>query len=114
MRISDWSSDVCSSDLIAFSRAAGGARVLYVTLLSESHERLFQALATRAFFDRSKLGDEIVYITVFKALRDEGQGECGRAWCGERVGQYVSHSEVAAALHKTQKQRDREHSGTKN
>src|SRR3546814_9386707 len=74
MRISDWSSDVCSSDLIAFSRAAGGARVLYVTLLSESHERLFQALATLDFFDRSKLGDEIVYISVFQALRDEGLG----------------------------------------
>src|SRR3546814_237223 len=62
------------SNQIAFSRAAGGARVLYVTLLSESHERLFQALATLDFFDRSKLGDEIVYISVFQALRDEGLG----------------------------------------
>src|SRR3546814_7638357 len=54
------------SNQIAFSRAAEGARVLYVTLLSESHERLFQALATLDFFDRSKLGDEIVYIRVFQ------------------------------------------------
>src|SRR3546814_583278 len=62
------------SNQIAFSRAAGGARVLYVTLLSESHERLFQALATLDFFDRSKLGDEIVYIFVFQPLRQEGLG----------------------------------------
>src|SRR3546814_20538256 len=62
------------SNQIAFSRAAGGARVLYVTLLSESHERLFQALAPLDFFDRSPLGDEIVYISVFQALRDAGLG----------------------------------------
>ncbi|WP_323810765.1 ATPase domain-containing protein [Sphingobium baderi] len=60
------------SNQIAFSHVAGGGRALYVTLLSESHERLFQALEPLAFFDRSRLGTEITYISVFQTLRDEG------------------------------------------
>jgi circadian clock protein KaiC len=46
--------------------------VLYVTLLAESHERLFQALDVLDFFDRSKLGNDITYVSVFQTLRDEG------------------------------------------
>jgi circadian clock protein KaiC len=57
---------------IAFSALGEGRRVLYVTLLAESHERLFQALGTLEFFDKSKLGSEIIYISVFQTLRDEG------------------------------------------
>jgi circadian clock protein KaiC len=60
------------SNQIAFAHAARGARVLYVTLLAESHERLFQAMSTLDFFDRDKLGREIVYLSVFHALREEG------------------------------------------
>jgi len=40
------------SNQIAFAHIAGGGRVLYVTLLSESHERLFQTMDPLAFFDR--------------------------------------------------------------
>lgn len=60
------------SNQIAFTHVAGGGRVLYVTLLSESHERLFQALDGLTFFDRSRLGSEITYVSVFQTLRDEG------------------------------------------
>lgn len=62
------------SNQIAFARAAAGCNVLYVTLLSESHERLFQALSVLDFFDADKLGQEIIYISVFQTLRDEGLG----------------------------------------
>lgn len=62
------------SNQIAFSRAAAGARVLYVTLLAESHERLFQAMSTLDFFDEERLGQEIIYVSVFHALREEGLG----------------------------------------
>jgi len=62
------------SNQVAFSRAAAGGNVLYVTLLSESHERLFQALSTLDFFDPQKLGQEIIYVSVFQTLRDEGLG----------------------------------------
>jgi circadian clock protein KaiC len=62
------------SNQIAFAHAAGGGNVLYVTLLSETHERLFQALSTLDFFDAEKLGQEIIYVSVFQTLRDEGLG----------------------------------------
>jgi len=57
---------------IAFARASAGARVLYVTLLAESHERLFQSMSTLDFFDDQKLGREIIYVSVFHTLREEG------------------------------------------
>lgn len=63
------------SNQIAFNHIAQGGRVLYVTLLSESHEHLFQALDSIKFFDRSRLGREIIYVSVFQTLRDQGLGE---------------------------------------
>lgn len=60
------------SNQIAFAHSADGAKVLYVTLLAETHERLFQALSTLDFYDGSKVGQDIVYLSVFQSLRDEG------------------------------------------
>ncbi|MFD1912988.1 ATPase domain-containing protein [Halodurantibacterium flavum] len=60
------------SNQIAFHRAAQGGRVLYVTLLSESHDRLFQALGTLDFFDPQRIGNEIIYLSVFQTLRESG------------------------------------------
>ena len=60
------------SNQIAFASVADGRKVLYVTLLAETHERLFQALGTLDFFDRSQLGVNVSYVSVFQTLRDEG------------------------------------------
>lgn len=60
------------SNQIAFAQAAAGRRVLYVTLLAETHDRLFQSLSTLTFFDKQVLGDSIRYVSVFQSLRDEG------------------------------------------
>ena len=60
------------SNQIAFSQASKGNRVLYVTLLAETHDRLFQSLSTLSFFDKAILGDAIRYVSVFQSLRDEG------------------------------------------
>lgn len=57
---------------IAFSNIAAGRKVLYITLLAETHDRLFQSLSTLDFFDRSRLGNEIFYMSVFQTLREEG------------------------------------------
>jgi circadian clock protein KaiC len=57
---------------IAFARVNGGCKVLYVTLLAETHARLFQSLSTLHFFDKTRLGKGIAYISVFQTLRDEG------------------------------------------
>jgi circadian clock protein KaiC len=60
------------SNQVAFANVSKGGKVLYVTLLSETHDRLFQALGTLDFFDRSQLGVNISYVSVFQTLRDEG------------------------------------------
>ncbi|MHB1304666.1 MAG: RAD55 family ATPase [Acidiphilium sp.] len=60
------------SNQIAFGQIAAGRRILYVTLLAETHDRLFQSLATLSFFDIAQLGDNIKYVSVFQPLRDEG------------------------------------------
>ncbi len=60
------------SNQISFGHARSGHRVLYVTLLAETHDRLFQSLSTLDFFDKAVLGDAIRYVSVFQSLRDEG------------------------------------------
>src|SRR3546814_21030301 len=97
MRISDWSSDVCSSDLLVDkdNRRGDGARAL------EQPRDLLLALAIPfrqevRRFDRDEIG-------VGLARRGLGQQEIGRASCGERVCQYVSISVVAGALKKIKK-----------
>ena len=58
------------SNQFAFNHAKAGGRVLFVTLLAESHERLFQALSTLDFFDAVRLGTAISYVSVFQTLRE--------------------------------------------
>ncbi len=57
---------------MAFASVTNGRKVLYVTLLAETHDRLFQALGTLDFFDRACLGTSISYISVFQTLKEEG------------------------------------------
>lgn len=57
---------------IAFSAVADGRKVLYITLLAETHDRLFQSLDTLDFFDRTQLGVTVSYVSVFQTLRDKG------------------------------------------
>src|SRR3546814_20074875 len=76
MRISDWSSDVCSSDLPyragAAAPLAGG-----IVFVDPRHE----AAGARAILPR-----------------EDGRAELGRASCRARVCQYVSISVVAVSL----------------
>lgn len=57
---------------VAFANVRAGRKVLYITLLAETHDRLFQVLGTLDFFDRSQLGITISYVSVFQTLRDNG------------------------------------------
>jgi circadian clock protein KaiC len=59
---------------IAFATAAAGKKVLYITLLAETHDRLFQSLSTLAFFHKDRLGNEVAYLSVFQTLNQEGLG----------------------------------------
>jgi circadian clock protein KaiC len=60
------------SNQIAFAHAASGGRVLYITLLAETHDRLFQSLGTLDYFDKERLGNGISYVSVFQTLRSDG------------------------------------------
>jgi circadian clock protein KaiC len=60
---------------VAFNHARNGGRVLFATLLSESHERLFQFLSTLSFFDREQVGDQIQFVSAFDTLESEGLEE---------------------------------------
>src|SRR3546814_5239019 len=95
MRISDWSSDVCSSDLIARAipvrRCNAGARVEAVELAQElralfwrdARERL--AVAGQSLTDIVGLArDDVRHCRLHPPIR-----QIGRASCRERVCQYV-------------------------
>jgi circadian clock protein KaiC len=45
---------------------------LYVTLLAESHERLFHSLSTLDFYESGRVGNGISYISVSQTLVKEG------------------------------------------
>jgi circadian clock protein KaiC len=51
-----------------FNHAAAGGRAIYVTLLAESHSRLFAHLRRMAFFDESAIPDRVYYIGGYSAL----------------------------------------------
>src|SRR3546814_5755789 len=83
MRISDWSSDVCSSDLPGFERIA---------------QRLHHEL-----IDMDRLAERMLFVEICHTAehpvpgeraaeedqRDPGIGKIGRASCRARVCQYV-------------------------
>src|SRR5919112_6816779 len=45
-----------------FHHAARGAHAVYVTLLAESHSRMFAHLRRMAFFDESAVPDHVYYV----------------------------------------------------
>lgn len=57
---------------LACGHVRNGGRVLVATLLSESHERLFQYMGTLEFFDPALVGDQIQFVSAFDTLEQEG------------------------------------------
>lgn len=57
---------------ICYRHVADGGRVLYVTLLAESHSRLLQQLRTLSFFNEAAIPDQIVYVSGFTPLEEDG------------------------------------------
>ena len=55
-----------------FNHAAGGGHALYVTLLAESHSRLFAHLERMAFFDAAAIPERVYYIGGYSALEAGG------------------------------------------
>lgn len=55
---------------LAFAHAAAGGRVLFATILTESHDRMLAHLGGFAFVDRAYVGEQIHYISLLSALQD--------------------------------------------
>src|SRR3546814_2029019 len=77
MRISDWSSDVCSSDLLEKRRAALEGKVAVI--------KVGGATETEIEEKKFRVDDAVAAV---KAALEDGI-EIGRASCRERVCQYV-------------------------
>lgn len=57
---------------MCFYHARSGGRALYVTLLAESHARMFMHLDSLAFFDRAAIPDRVYYVSAFAVLEADG------------------------------------------
>src|SRR3546814_7788083 len=113
MRISDWSSDVCSSDLNGSAmqfdtRTMNLALKIIDGVTAERGRSPFAALAQGIMpTSLPDLGyDEAVRVAELGSeLLKRADAEIGRASCRERVCQYVKCSVVADSLKKKQKKK---------
>src|SRR3546814_16204739 len=99
MRISDWSSDVCSSDLLL--RLSYGGREIY-TKWARRAQQLWEArqeeFGRRMFYNNGSL--RVMAADALAEQRAIFDRQIGRASCRERVCQYVEISVVAVSLKK--------------
>src|SRR3546814_20903427 len=111
MRISDWSSDVCSSDLTAgranVSRAVSDlvrAGMLHRHYQGYRVDHYNRGARRQAVYTLSRVARELLQTaTVGRSTSGTpGEDKIGRATCRERVCQYVMISVVAVLLQKTQ------------
>src|SRR3546814_11369913 len=111
MRISDWSSDVCSSDLVSgrsVSRARGAAARSGASLVARKGYSLFQphaadfgragAAAQGASADRPDASQSAGGIR--RPCRGQDGAAIGRESCRDRVVQHLVISGVAGSLKK--------------
>jgi len=57
---------------VAFNHARNGGRVVYATLLSESHGRLLAFMREMTFFEARFVGDAITYLNGYTSVETEG------------------------------------------
>jgi circadian clock protein KaiC len=57
---------------MCFHHAAHDGRAVYVTLLAESHSRMFSHLEQMAFFDPGAIPDRVYYLGGYSALQSNG------------------------------------------
>ena len=62
-----------------FHHASTGGHAVYVTLLAESHSRMFAHLRRMAFFDEAAIPDHVYYIGGYSTLESEGLDGAGDA-----------------------------------
>src|ERR1700676_1708247 len=57
---------------ICFNQASAGSKVLYLTLIAETVGRMLLNIKSLTFFNESEIGDGIVYVSGFSALKEKG------------------------------------------
>jgi circadian clock protein KaiC len=57
---------------LCYAQVANGGRALYVTLLSEQHERMLANLGQLSFFDSSCIAHALTYVSAFQTLERDG------------------------------------------
>ena len=57
---------------LAFNTVASGRNVLYVTVMSEAHDRMLAHLTGFEFLDVEKIGKQIKYMSVYDELLENG------------------------------------------
>ena len=57
---------------LAFAHAAGGGRVIFASVLAETHDRLLAHMAGFTFFDSTRAGSSIQYLSLLGILEEEG------------------------------------------
>src|SRR3546814_19937823 len=107
MRISDWSSDVCSSDLLQRTLVGAGDDAAAAAVVEQCVDGYLQHALFVAHDDvrRAQLDQPLETIVAVDDAAQEvvevrGREEIGRASCRERVCQYVSISVVDVSLKK--------------
>src|SRR3546814_20286657 len=106
MRISDWSSDVCSSDLeLTRSEAQAKIERLKVAIASAECEFNGARLTLGASFGMAVMmeadsGESLIARADADMYANKHSGQIGRAACRESGCQYVNLSVVALALKK--------------
>src|SRR3546814_13044459 len=111
MRISDWSSDVCSSDLIGWLIADAPARAAMLDELLGCFLTGKGELRADFAGEKGKMRDcldaAVRIVEAAQRLRTTAPAlsvaddQIGRAPCRARVGKYASVSGVAVTLYKT-------------
>src|SRR3546814_14501959 len=105
MRISDWSSDVCSSDLRRQKAARVAVKPTKEHPMASEHDDGFEP------HHASSPTDHVLtelQLYGFRPFQDEPD-QIGRASCRERGCQYVSISVVAVTLKKKKKRQTKTH-----
>jgi circadian clock protein KaiC len=57
---------------VCYANVAAGGRAIYVTLLSEQHERMLANLAQLSFFDPEAVARDLTYLSAFQLLERDG------------------------------------------
>src|SRR3546814_18782128 len=108
MRISDWSSDVCSSDLDAAALMLSGKpfkKQASIAKLISSEAAMDNARDATQIHGGYGFMNEYAVARHYRDSQILEIGENGRAWCRERVCQYVDISVGGVSFTKKNKQR---------